>query len=329
MAERSPSQGVRLQVAGAQSSDVGKSTARLNRNALQTLGIREGEIIEIVGKRTTAAIALPPYPVDEGLNVIRLDGLQRANAGVSMGDYVEVRRAEARPARRIVLAPAQKNLRLSGSGEALRRTLYQRPLVAGDDKIESLAPQRGGGLGEPAVTERVVNTLLAEMDGLEELQGVVVIEATNRPTLIDPALLRPGRFDELVYVPVPDEVARLRILQIHTAPMPLAADVDLKDLASRTQGYTGADLENLVRRAGLHALRENLDAADVPMRLFEVALQETRPSVTADMEREYQEMAARLKQESVRFPRIGFQAAWNGPDLQEQATPAPGAGSAS
>jgi len=78
--------------------------------------------------------------MDEGLNVIRLDGLQRANAGVSMGDYLEVRRAEPRPARRIVLAPAKKNLRLSGSGEALRRTLYQRPLVAGDDKIESLSP---------------------------------------------------------------------------------------------------------------------------------------------------------------------------------------------
>ena len=95
MAERSPSQGVRLQVAGAQSSDVGKSTARLNRNALQTLGIREGEIIEIVGKRTTAAIALPPYPVDEGLNVIRLDGLQRANAGVKKG---RLRRGPARGA---------------------------------------------------------------------------------------------------------------------------------------------------------------------------------------------------------------------------------------
>jgi transitional endoplasmic reticulum ATPase len=180
---------------------------------------------------------------------------------------------------------------------------------------------RGGGLAEPAVTERVVNTLLAEMDGLEELQGVVVIGATNRPTLIDPALLRPGRFDELVYVPVPDQEARLRILQIHTSKMPLAADVDLQSLASRTEGYTGADLENLVRRAGLQALRENLEIHEVAMRFFEAALRESRPSVTAEMEREYQEIAAKLKQESARIPRIGFQAARDGADLREGGRP--------
>jgi len=151
-----------------------------------------------------------------------------------------------------------------------------------------------------------VNTLLAEIDGLEELQGVVVIGATNRPTLIDPALLRPGRFDELVYVPVPDREARLRILKIHTAKMPLAADVDLERLASGTEGYTGADLENLVRRAGVEALRENLDVREVPMRFFEAALKETRPSVTPEIEREYRELAAKLKQASVQGPRIGF-----------------------
>ena len=90
-------------------------------------------------------------------------------------------------------------------------------------------PARGGGLGEPQVTERVVNTILAEMDGLEELQNVVVIGATNRPTLIDPALLRPGRFDELIYVGVPDTAGRRRILAIHTDDMPLADDVDLEN----------------------------------------------------------------------------------------------------
>ena len=131
MAERQRPESVRLQVAGAQPQDVGKATARLTRGALQTLGMHEGDVIEIIGKRATAAIALPPYPEDEGLSVIRMDGLQRANAAVGMGDYAEVRRAEVRPARRVVLAPAPKNLRLTGSGEALRRTLYQRPLVAG------------------------------------------------------------------------------------------------------------------------------------------------------------------------------------------------------
>ena len=130
MAEQQQPQGVRLQVAGARPQDVGKSIARLNRNAFQTLGISEGDVVEIIGKRTTAAIALAPYPEDEGLNAIRLDGLQRGNAAVGMGDYVEVRRAEVRPARRVVLAPAQKNFRLTGPGEALCRTLFQRPLVA-------------------------------------------------------------------------------------------------------------------------------------------------------------------------------------------------------
>jgi transitional endoplasmic reticulum ATPase len=101
----------------------------------------------------------------------------------------------------------------------------------------------------------------------------------------------------------------LRILRIHTAQMPLAADVDLESLAGRTEGYAGADLENLVRRAGLEALREDLEVQEVPMRLFEAALKDTRPSVTPEMEREYRELAAKLKQASVQGPRIGFQPA--------------------
>ncbi|MBX6365415.1 MAG: CDC48 family AAA ATPase [Gemmatimonadetes bacterium] len=181
------------------------------------------------------------------------------------------------------------------------------PTVIFLDEIESLAPERGGSLGEPAVTERVVNTLLAEMDGLEELQGVVIIGATNRPSLIDPALLRPGRFDELVYVPVPDRDGRLQILQIHTKDMPLAPDVDLEELADRTQGFSGADLEDLVRRAGMHALRENMDATAVEMRYFEKALTEVRGSVTPEMEREYAQLADRLKRAAAERPEIGFE----------------------
>jgi transitional endoplasmic reticulum ATPase len=144
----------------------------------------------------------------------------------------------------------------------------------------------------------VVNTLLAEMDGLEGMDGVVVVGATNRPTLLDPALLRPGRFDEVVYVPVPEEEGRLKILQIHTEKMPLADDVDLAALASRTQGFTGADLENLVRRAGLNALRANLEADKVSMDVFEQALEQSHPSVTPEMEREYEQMHDKLKQEN-------------------------------
>jgi transitional endoplasmic reticulum ATPase len=179
------------------------------------------------------------------------------------------------------------------------------PTVIFIDEIDSLVPARGGGIGEPAVTERVVNTILAEMDGLEELQGVVVIGATNRPNLIDPALLRPGRFDELVYVPVPDQRARRHILAIQTRSMPLADDVNLDSLAERTARYTGADLGDLVRRAGLLALRDSLSADKVTAAHFERAMKDARPSVTPEMEQEYEQMLRTLKQQEPR-QRIGF-----------------------
>ena len=228
-------------------------------------------------------------------------------------------KAVAREAEANFIAAKSSDLLSKWYGESEQQIsrLFQRarqvaPTIIFIDEIDSLAPARGGGIGEPAVTERVVNTLLAEMDGLEELQHVIVIAATNRPALLDPALLRPGRFDDLVYIPVPEKEGRLHILKIHTEHMPLGADVDLEGLAARTQGYTGADLEDLVRRAGLQALRENIDTLDVPMRFFEEAIKDTRPSVTAEMEEEYQELYETLKSESPRGPkRIGFTV---GPD---------------
>ncbi|WP_343526249.1 CDC48 family AAA ATPase [Sphingomonas sp.] len=180
------------------------------------------------------------------------------------------------------------------------------PTVIFIDELDSLVPARGGGLGEPQVTERVVNTILAEMDGLEELQSVVVIGATNRPNLVDPALLRPGRFDELIYVGVPDKAGRRRILGIQTAKMPLAPDVDLDDVAARTDRFTGADLGDVVRRAGLVALRRSLSAKEVDMAAFEEALTEARASVTPEMERDYEQIAARLKQDAAAIQPIGF-----------------------
>lgn len=180
------------------------------------------------------------------------------------------------------------------------------PCVIFIDELDSLVPARGGGMGEPQVTERVVNTILAEMDGLEELQSVVVIGATNRPNLIDPALLRPGRFDELIYVSVPDKAGRERILGIQTAKMPLADDVDLKDLAERTDRFSGADLEDLVRRAGLVALRQSLNVAQVTQAHFDEAMKDARASVTPEMETEYAQMASRLKQQASAIQPIGF-----------------------
>jgi transitional endoplasmic reticulum ATPase len=180
------------------------------------------------------------------------------------------------------------------------------PTVIFIDELDSLVPARGGGMGEPQVTERVVNTILSEMDGLEELQSVVVIGATNRPNLIDPALLRPGRFDELIYVAVPNEPGRRHILSIHTSKMPMAPDVDLDSLAARTDRFTGADLEDLVRRAGLFALRESLGAELVTREHFDRALEDTRASVTPEMEEEYARIEAHIKQDARSANGMGF-----------------------
>ena len=181
------------------------------------------------------------------------------------------------------------------------------PTIIFIDELDSLVPARGSGTsGEPQVTERVVNTILAEMDGIEEMQSVVVIGATNRPNLIDPALLRPGRLDELIYVAVPDKEGRRRILEIQTGKMPLAKDVDLAVLAERSDRFTGADLEDLTRRAGLAALKRSLDSKTVTMEDFEAALNDTRASVTEAMERDYEKIQGEIKQAAMSVDPIGF-----------------------
>ncbi|MEZ5681333.1 MAG: CDC48 family AAA ATPase [Erythrobacter sp.] len=188
-----------------------------------------------------------------------------------------------------------------------KRARSVAPCVIFIDEIDSLVPARGSGQGEPQVTGRVVNTILAEMDGLEELQSVVVIGATNRPALVDPALLRPGRFDELVYVGTPDKAGREQILGIHTANMPLAKNVSLADVASKTDRFTGADLEDVVRRAGLNALqRAGGDVKNVTAADFEEALKDSRATVTSEMEAEYKKMRGELKKRAVEVRPIGF-----------------------
>ncbi|PAX07914.1 CDC48 family AAA ATPase [Sphingomonas lenta] len=222
-------------------------------------------------------------------------------------------KAVAREAEANFIATKSSDLLSKWYGESEQQIarLFQRarqvaPTVIFIDELDSLVPARGGGLGEPQVTERVVNTILAEMDGLEELQSVVVIGATNRPNLVDPALLRPGRFDELIYVGVPNAEGRRRILAIQTQKMPLARDVDLDEVARRTERFTGADLEDVVRRAGLIALRRSLGAREVYMADFEAALQESRATVTPEMERDYEQMTSRLKQDAAAVQPIGF-----------------------
>jgi transitional endoplasmic reticulum ATPase len=145
--------------------------------------------------------------------------------------------------------------------EVFRKARQAAPCIIFFDELDALAPRRGG-VGENSVSERVVAQLLTEIDGIEELRGVVVLGATNRADLIDPALLRPGRFDFVVDLPPPDVETRQAILAIHTRHMPLAPDVDLARLAAETDGAVGADLEGRCRRAALLAIREFLAAAD-------------------------------------------------------------------
>ncbi|MFL6741613.1 MAG: AAA family ATPase, partial [Sphingomicrobium sp.] len=453
----------KVQVASLPPGDSGRGFARLPQSLMTALGINEGDVIEIAGKRSTAAIAVRPYGEDEGIDIIRLDGLQRANAGVGSGDFVEVRKAASKPATRVVFAPAQPNVRLQGSAEALQRTFARRPLVEGDtvattghqrvnadmpdnirqllnapafalqelrlvvaatqpkgivhidskttvellpeytapdgqrradvtyddlggmrdtidalremvelplrhpelfqrlgvdppkgvllhgppgtgktllaravanesaanffhiagpeimgsaygesemrlreifqqaaesapsiifiDEIDSIAPKRGQVTGE--AEKRLVAQLLTLLDGIEPRQNTVVMAATNRPEAIDEALRRPGRFDREIVVGVPDQPGRREILGIHTRGMPLAAEVDLDDLARRTYGFVGADIAALAREAALEVVRrimpqlnlgeaviptEILDTLSVELRDFDNALKRVQPS---------------------------------------------------
>jgi transitional endoplasmic reticulum ATPase len=167
------------------------------------------------------------------------------------------------------------------------------PSIIFFDEFDALVPTRGGG-GDNRVTERVISQLLTEIDGLLSLQNIVVIAATNRPDMIDPAVLRPGRFDRRVYVPPPNMDARLRILQIKTKDMPLE-NVKLEDLAKKTQGYSGADIDAICREAAINALRRDTEASNVTLSDFDKVMAEIVPSVTPDMERWYQETNKRLR----------------------------------
>ena len=184
--------------------------------------------------------------------------------------------------------------------EIFRKARQVSPSIIFLDELDALVPVRGGGAGEPHVTERVVNQLLSEMDGLEELHGVVVIGATNRPDIIDPALLRPGRFDELIMAPVPDVESRRKIFQVHLKKVPLAEDIDLGELIGLTENYTGADIAAVVRKAGRLALREDMLADKIGQKHFLAALQEIGPSVTPDTMKYYSRLGSELRKKASR-----------------------------
>ncbi|MBM4240394.1 MAG: CDC48 family AAA ATPase [Euryarchaeota archaeon] len=164
-----------------------------------------------------------------------------------------------------------------GVREVFRKARQTAPTVIFFDEIDSLASTRSGGSTDSGVTQRVVNQLLTEIDGLEELQDVAVIAATNRVDIIDPALVRPGRFDRHIKVDVPDEEARIEIFKVHTKNMPLADDVDIKRLAKDADGFVGADIEAVCREAVMLTLRDNMEAEKVDIKYFKEAMKKIKP----------------------------------------------------
>src|SRR2546427_711636 len=311
-----------LRVAEAKPADAGRGIVRIDPEVMKILELKEGDIVLIEGAKSTAAGVRRGYPEDANRGVIRMDGMQRRNAGVGIDDKVGLRKALARPAEKVSLAPTEA-IRIMGGEQYMAQVLQGRAITRGDvisvsvmgrkfdfvvtsfspgadavlveaeteimskfygqseenlrdifkqaeenapsiifiDELDSIAPKRDEVMGE--VERRVVAQLLALMDGLQARGKVVVIGATNRPNALDPALRRPGRFDREIEIGVPDRDGRLEILQIHTRGMPLSKDVDLKELAGLTHGYVGADLAALSKEAAMRSLRRILPDIDL------------------------------------------------------------------
>jgi transitional endoplasmic reticulum ATPase len=167
-----------------------------------------------------------------------------------------------------------------GVREVFRKARQAAPCVVFFDELDAIAPRRGGSEGDSHVTERVISQMLTELDGLEDLKGVVVIGATNRPDIIDEALLRPGRFDRILEVPVPDKEARKQIFEIHIKKKPLESNVNIDKLVQMTEGMTGADIAAIVNAAAMTAIKEHVrqrsDKLEISMRHFETALKKVK-----------------------------------------------------
>jgi len=173
-----------------------------------------------------------------------------------------------------------------GIRKIFKKARQTSPSIIFFDEIDSIAPRRGDS-SDNKVSERVVNQILTEMDGLEDLNDVVVMAATNRPDILDTALLRPGRFDRILLTPVPDKKAREKIFELHTKGMPLKG-VNLKDIAEKTNGYAGADIESVCREAAMLALRDDIKVKEITSKQFDKALEKVKPSVTKEIEKAYQ-----------------------------------------
>ena len=178
--------------------------------------------------------------------------------------------------------------------EVFKKARQVAPCILFIDEIDSIATRRGNR-SDSGVGDRVVNQLLTELDGIESLEGVTVIAATNRPDLIDPAILRPGRIDRNIEVEVPGLEARKKILEVHTRDMPLHKDIDIEKLAEETKGYVGSDIESLCREAGMFSLRNNPDSEEVKWEDFEAAMEEVQPTATDENVEHYRQMMKRME----------------------------------
>ena len=183
--------------------------------------------------------------------------------------------------------------------EVFRKARTAAPAIIFFDELDSIIPRRGAGYSDSGATERVISQLLTEMDGIESLQNVVVIAATNRPDILDPAVMRPGRFDRLIDVPAPDSKALMQIFKIHARDMPLSKDVDLQEIAVKAKGYSGADVEALCREAAMNALRDSIDAKEVTRKDFDDAMETIKPSINEKMEEYYSQFSERSRKERV------------------------------
>ena len=242
----------------------GLEKVKLELKEAVDLPLKKPEVFERMGIRPVRGIMLFGPP-GTGKTL-----LAKAVATESEANFISVKGPELLSK---WVGESEKGLR-----EVFRKARTASPCIIFIDEVDAIAPVRGYDEGSK-VTERMVNTLLSEMDGLSNMKDVIVIGATNRIEVIDPAILRPGRFDKLLEIPVPDPESRLAIVKLHTAKMPLDKSVNFKEMVSRTEGYSGADLEALCREAGMEALRENIAATTVTQKHFANALNAVRPTL--------------------------------------------------
>jgi transitional endoplasmic reticulum ATPase len=188
--------------------------------------------------------------------------------------------------------------------EVFRKARMSSPAIVFFDEMDSLVPRRGLGYGDSGVTDRVISQLLTEIDGIAALQDVVVLAATNRPDIVDPAVLRPGRFDRLIYVPEPNEEGRQQIFKIHTRDMPLTKDVNLQELGRITKSYSGADIESICREAAMIALRRDINSKKVAFADFQEAIKKIGPSISPDMENWYRNFMRQIRKAQKPAPLV-------------------------